>query len=116
MSLLKNKYVKFVLILTMLYLEPLKGKEIRVKIIMDVKCFMIQIFISDMYSNSNRKQKYLSDLHCDSEISKRVGLLCCNLSCCLSLFGKNEQTFIKSNCFIHTRCHFMIDIDRYIGS
>ena len=28
-SLLKNKYVKFVLILTMLYLEPLKGKEIK---------------------------------------------------------------------------------------
>ena len=110
MSLLKNKYVKFVLILTMLYLEPLKGKEIRVKIIMDVKCFMIQIFISDMYSNSNRKQKYLSDLHCDSEISKRVGLLCCNLSCCLSLFGKNEQTFIKKQLFYTYKVPFY---DRY---
>lgn len=72
---------------------------------MDVKCFLIQIFISDMYSNGNRKQKYLSDFHCDGEISKRVGLLCCNLSFCLGLFGKNDQTFIKSSCFLHIFFH-----------
>lgn len=34
----------------------MKGKEISIKVIIDVKCFMIQIFLnSDMHPNGDRK-------------------------------------------------------------
>lgn len=82
MNSLKNKYVNFILIWISLYLEPPKGKEIRIRAIINVKCFMIQIFLnSDIHPGAGGK----NTCQIFTEVSERIGLICIKLVLLLML-------------------------------